>query len=190
MITVILITLLTWFLHKPDTGATLLKHWKQAANYSREYAMNPHLCVLVNYGYPWGKNRLAVWDFDKEEVVYTCPVAHGKGHKFSRKPKFSNEEESWLSSLGKCRIAERYEGRFGTSYRLDGLEESNSNMRKRCVVMHSYWTVPTKAVFPLPIGRSKGCVMVSKKSMEVLDNLLKDQKDVLLYIYNELEFKK
>ena len=190
MITIMLITLLMWLLHKPNMAASLLKHWQQAAEYCRMNTMNQHLCLLVNYGYPWGKNRLAVWDFDKREVVYTCPVAHGRGHRLTRKPQFSNEDGSWLSSLGKCKIAERYEGRFGVSYRLDGLEKSNSNMRTRCVVMHSYWTVPTRPVFPLPIGRSKGCVMVSPKSMQVLDNLLKDQKDVLLYIYNELEFKK
>lgn len=190
MITMMIVTLLMWLLHKPNTDVSLLKHWEAAAEYCKIYNMNQHLCVLVNYGYPWGKNRLAVWDFDNEKVLYTCPVAHGKGHKLTRKPKFSNEEGSWLSSLGKCKIAERYMGKFGVAYRLDGLDETNSNVRKRCVVLHGYKTVPTKAIFPLPIGRSKGCVMVSNKSMELIDKLLINQKDVLLYTYCELEPKK
>lgn len=156
----------------------------EAYAYCQQNGLNTRLCILVDYGIHSGLDRLFVWDFDKQQVVFACPVAHGKGHGQDKKtPSFSNDPNSWLSSLGKCRIAERYKGRFGIAYRLDGLEESNSNVRKRCIVLHQFWTVPPYPIHPLYSGRSKGCVMVAKKSMNQLDELLGGEKDVLLYTY-------
>lgn len=185
MITTFILLLISKILNrgidcKPD-GARIEEAWK----YVNDHQMDRHICIMVDYGYPSGCNRLWVWDFDDEEELLECPVAHGRGHNSKRKdpPRFSNEEESWLSSLGKCRIAERYQGRFGTSYRLDGLEESNSNLRKRAIVIHAYRTVPQQSIFPLPSGRSKGCIMVAQKNMDLIDEYLHDRKDVLLYTY-------
>ena len=157
----------------------------EAWQYVNRHGMNTSLCVLVDYSLPSGCNRLWVWDFDDEEVVFECPVAHGRGRSHNPRSvaQFSNQDGSWLSSLGKARIAERYTGRFGTSYRLDGLEETNSNLRPRCVVMHAYRTVPQRPIFPLPSGRSKGCVMVAEKNMQTLDAILEGHTDVLLFTY-------
>ncbi|MCQ2280690.1 MAG: murein L,D-transpeptidase catalytic domain family protein [Bacteroidales bacterium] len=112
-------------------------------------------------------------------------AAHGEGHGEPRKaaPKFSNEENSWLSSLGKCRIAERYNGQFGIAYRLDGLEKSNSNVRKRCVVLHAYSSVLPFQIYPFRSARSKGCVMISPHAMKKIDALLLNEKGVLLETY-------
>lgn len=120
-----------------------------------------------------------------QKVIYECMAAHGEGHGEPRKaaPKFSNEENSWLSSLGKCRIAERYNGQFGIAYRLDGLEESNSNVRKRCVVLHAYSSILPFQIYPFRSARSKGCVMISPHAMKKIDALLLNEKGVLLETY-------
>lgn len=158
----------------------------EAWQYVNDKGMNTSICILVDYSLPSGCNRLWVWDFDEEEVIFECPVAHGRGKGGIPRgeARFSNEEESWLSSLGKSRIAERYTGRFGISYRLDGLDSTNSNIRKRFIVLHAYHTVPPKPIFPLPSGRSKGCLMVAPSNMQTLDKILQGHENVLIVAYN------
>lgn len=159
----------------------------EAWQYANEHNMNKSLCILVDYSLPSGCNRLWVWDFDDEEILFECPVAHGRGKgKHSRRSiaSFSNEEDTWLSSLGKIRVGERYTGRFGISYRLDGLDPTNSNIRRRFIVLHAYRTVPPKPIFPLPSGRSKGCLMVAPRNMQTLDKILQGHENVLIVAYN------
>lgn len=157
----------------------------EAWAYVEEHAMNKQICILIDYGRPSGSDRLWVWDFDDEEVLFSCPVAHGRGHSggLMSPPQFSNEPDSFLSSLGHAAVGERYEGRFGISYRLDGLDSTNSNIRQRAVVLHGYRTVPPKSIYPLPSGRSRGCVMVAKRNMALLDQYLQGRTNVLIYTY-------
>lgn len=159
------------------------QHLSEARKFIQENNLNNAICIFVNYNLHSGRNRLAVWDLKRDTAIFTCPVAHGRGRRFTLKPQFSNEENSWLSSLGKGIVAERYVGSFGTSYRLDGLESSNNNIRKRCIVLHGYFSVPSKPTFPLHSGRSKGCLMVSSKNMKKLDNILSLQKQVLFFTF-------
>ncbi|MBQ3982667.1 MAG: murein L,D-transpeptidase catalytic domain family protein [Bacteroidales bacterium] len=160
-----------------------------AWQYILDHGMNQQICILVDYSLPSGCNRLWVWDFNQQQKIFECPVAHGRGKgkkcKGSRRDTacFSNEPETWLSSLGHARIAERYIGRNGISYRLDGLDLTNSNIRDRAIVLHGHKSVPEKPIFPLPSHRSHGCVMVADKNMAHLDALLQSQQDVLLYCY-------
>lgn len=181
----ILIALISRLLGPKVDKERLRKKGAAARDYCRQNGLNSRFCILVDYSLPSGLNRLFVWDFQSEKVVMSMPVAHGRGKEKGTKarPQFSNEEESWLSSLGKCRIAERYEGSFGISYRLDGLDVTNSNVRKRCIVLHAYRTVTPFAIYPLRVGRSKGCVMVSHYSMRKLDALLKNEENVLLDVF-------
>lgn len=183
LITLALITYLIIRLCGPKRDNARIQNKATAAyDYCQKNGMNENLCVLVDYSVHSGLNRLYVWDFQQNKIIYECVVAHGSGHDEPRKakPKFSNEENSWLSSLGKCRIAERYNGQFGIAYRLDGLEASNSNVRKRCVVLHAYSSVLPFQIYPFRSARSKGCVMVSPRSMKKIDAILQNETSVLL----------
>lgn len=183
MMTALILLLLSKILNRGIDTRPDESHIAEAWQYVQEHGMDTHVCILVDYSIPSGCNRLWVWDFDDEEVMFACPVAHGRGRKKSKRseaPQFGNEPDSWLSSLGKARIGECYHGRYGTAYRLDGLEESNSNLRKRCIVLHGHNKVPEKPIFPLSATRSRGCVMVAQNSMEVLNEILHDRNDVLL----------
>lgn len=185
MITLLLIILST-ILNRGIVCRPSQHQIQEAWNYVNLHHLNTQICILVDYSLPSGCNRLWIWGFDDEEVLFECPVAHGRGKGGIPRgvARFSNQDGSWLSSLGKARIAERYTGRYGISYRLDGLDSTNSNLRNRCVVLHAYHTVPQKPIFPLPSGRSKGCIMVAKKNMEVLDAYLQNSHNVLLLTYN------
>lgn len=193
MITLLLIILSAIFLHGRKATDPLQAQIAAAERYATENGMNRDICILVDYSIPSGCNRLWVWDFARQQKIFECPVAHGRGrgrqYKGFRRDIacLSNEPESWLSSLGYARIAERYRGQFGTSYRLDGLDATNSNLRQRNIVLHGAVLVPEKPIFPLSSGRSKGCLAVARRNMARLDNLLRGRKNVLLVCYVEEE---
>ena len=73
--------------------------------------------------------------------------------------KFSNVDGSKMTSLGFYLTAETYQGTHGYSLRLDGLSTTNSNARKRLIVIHE-----ASYVAPGPlIGRSEGCPALDKR---------------------------
>lgn len=85
---------------------------------------------------------------------------------------FSNVEESLTSSLGAALGAERYVGINGLSLRLDGIEPTNSQMRARDIVVHSYaperrryFNAAHVAVRGRP-GSSEGCFVVEPDKRE------------------------
>lgn len=72
-------------------------------------------------------------------LVESLPTAHGEGSDPDNDgiaQYFSNIPNSRMSSLGSYIINERYVGKWGPSLRMDGLESTNSNVRKRTIVMH------------------------------------------------------
>lgn len=71
---------------------------------------------------------------------------------------FSNLEDSWATSRGAYATWEWYEGRYGTSVRLGGLDADNSNALMRAIVLHSasYATDDHVARWGR-LGRSNGC---------------------------------
>lgn len=179
---IILVCLL--FRPRPDLE-TLRAHAQELRLYAETNDYNQCVAIMVDYGIPSGANRLFVWDLQNDQLLYSCLVAHGRGHihdKFAP-VHFSNEEGSHLSSLGRCRIAERYHGHYGLAYRLDGLDSTNSNVRKRCIVLHAHKAVPKFQIFPFRIIHSQGCVMVSRKAMTRIDELIRDEQNVLLQTY-------
>ncbi|RZL02648.1 MAG: hypothetical protein EOO89_28735 [Pedobacter sp.] len=75
-----------------------------------------------------------------------------------------------------------YTGRFGKSYTLDGLEETNTNMFKRAVVLHAWSGVPN---YPIPYEpiESEGCSTVSPDFLETLAGYIdQSYKPIWLYI--------
>lgn len=184
IISAIIILLCLLFRPRPDVEALSVRAHglKQYAEANR---CNRRIAIMVDYSIPSGANRLFVWDLQNDKLLYACLVAHGRGHaqdKFGP-IRFSNEEGSYLSSLGRCRIAERYHGSYGLAYRLDGVDSTNSNVRKRCIVLHSHKAVPAFQIFPFRIMHSQGCIMVSRKDMARIDELIRDEQDVLLQTY-------
>jgi hypothetical protein len=87
--------------------------------------------------------RQWIVDLAADELLWNLHVAHGRGSTdgvdLGRAVTFSNIPESHQSSLGLVRTAERYDGDYGRSFRLDGLEPGfNDNVRDRAIVMHPW----------------------------------------------------
>ena len=165
---------------------------KEILSFCETNDCNTDFCVLIDMKIHSGKYRMFVYDFKRQEVERAALVAHGSGRGDRRstgaKPIFSDEEGSWLTSLGKYEIGDRSYSQWGINvhYKLHGLEESNSNAFKRIIVLHSYTPVPSLEMYPyhLPIGWSQGCPVTDDKTMALLDAKLQEaEKPVLLWIY-------
>ena len=71
---------------------------------------------------------------------------------------YSNLHNSWATSRGAYITWEWYEGRYGTSVRLGGLDETNSNAFPRAIVMHAAdYAAPGHVDRWGRLGRSNGC---------------------------------
>ena len=159
----------------------MLRAWCNCRGY------NSRIAIFVDLSLHSGRNRFVVWDFVQERPILICPVSHGSGkqksHVRSAYANISNSDGSHLSSVGRALIAERYEGRYGIAYRLDGLEDSNSNLRSRCVVLHGWEHTTSFPIWPLATTGSFGCPVLSRKMMAKVDEILKNEERVIIDIF-------
>lgn len=165
--------------------AKIKSHSKILKNYAAKHGYNTNFCFLIDMGLPCGKNRFFVYDLQHDSLKYAGLVAHGSGNKaFVMKVDFSNTVSSGLTSLGKYKISYQYTGRFGSAYKLNGLDTSNSNAFERNVVLHAYGCVPDNEPYPLPICNSLGCIMVSYHFLEKLGKeITKTKQPILMWVY-------
>lgn len=159
---------------------------QEAKSYAAAHNLNTHLSFLVNMEQHSGQKRFYVYDLQKNHILDTGLVAHGSGKQiFAERPKFGNTHGSGLSSLGKYKIGEKYKGRFGTAYRLHGLEASNNNAFGRAVVLHSFVCVPNDETYPNPLCNSLGCPMVSTNFLKKLSHLIDaEKKPIVLWVFD------
>ena len=156
-----------------------------AKDYANDHGYNVSHCFLVDMRLPSGKNRFFIYNMEADTVEVAGLVTHGKGSE--KEPGtlfFSNTPNSNCTSLGKYKIGKSYKGSFGLSYKLMGLEKTNSKAFGRSVVLHSYYGVPKEEVYPAPICVSEGCPAVSPEFLAQLKTYVdKSEEPVLLWIY-------
>lgn len=156
---------------------------KKVINANHTY--NTKIAFFVDMKIKSGKNRFFVYDLANDKIVDEGLVAHGCGSETEIKGnlKFSNELKSNATSLGRYAIGKAYNGMFGKSYRLYGLDETNNNALKRAVVLHSYSAVPEEEQ-EYYISRSHGCPMVSEVFFKRLEKIIDGSKSsIILNIY-------
>lgn len=92
-------------------------------------------------------------------------VAHGRGSDREHSgflQQFSNVVGSEATSRGSYLTCEWYNGKYGTSIRLEGLDQDNSNALDRAIVMHPAWYAnPALISRQGKLGRSEGCFAMS-----------------------------
>ena len=164
----------------------------EALQFCKKHQLDTTFCILIDMKIHSGKSRFFVFDLQQNKVIRQGLVSHGCGaeawawDETKTNPVFSNTPESHLSSLGKYAIKERGWSNWGinVNYKLDGLEASNSNARKRVIVLHSWDEVPNEEIYPSGTPEGWGCPAVSNEMMKYLDKKLKQtDKDVLLWIF-------
>ncbi len=155
--------------------------------FCRKEGYNTRIALFVDLSRHSGRSRFVAWSFEEQKAIFCCPVSHGSGsqksHQRSAYARLSNLDGSHLSSLGRALVAERYEGRYGVAYRLDGLDDTNSNLRSRFVVLHGWEHTTSFPIFPLATVGSFGCPVLSRKMMAKVDSLIRDESKVILDIF-------
>lgn len=104
-------------------------------------------------------------------------------HVRSAYAQLSNDDGSHLSSLGRALVAERYEGRYGVAYRLDGIDATNSNLRPRCIVLHGWEFTTSLPIWPFATVGSFGCPVLSRRMMHRVDELLQQHQGVIIDMF-------
>jgi len=103
-------------------------------------------------------------------------VAHGRGSDPDHSgflEQFSNDFGSHATSNGTYTTADYYQGKYGLSMRVKGLDWSNYNAEPRAIVIHNAWYAePEMLSAHGKLGRSEGCFAMSRKSQfEVMSKL-------------------
>lgn len=157
--------------------------------FAKQHKYNQDVAFMIDYSLHSGLPRFFVVDIKNNKISKKGLVCHGdcKGRNDANNVKhFSNIKNSNCTSLGFALVGKRAESKWGKKFKywLNGLEETNSNMRDRVVVLHAWSGVPDEKIYPNNIGTSWGCPTVSINFLDKLDVILKKEKQVLLYSFN------
>lgn len=142
-----------------------------------------NILTLVDFSLSSNLKRLWVIDLDKNIILFQTLVAHGRntGEEFAQV--FSNQAESFKSSVGFYSTGEIYDGKHGMSLKLDGLEKGlNDKARERAVVMHGADYVSESFIKQNKrLGRSLGCPALPVEMNAKIINVIKDKSCLFIY---------
>ena len=122
---------------------------------------------IVDFSKPSSEPRFHVVDLQNGSVESHL-VCHGRGSDPDHSgylEKFSNDFGSYASSNGTYTTADYYDGKYGLSMKVDGLDWTNSNAEPRAIVIHNAWYAePEMIQLHGMLGRSEGCFAMPKAS--------------------------
>ncbi len=146
-------------------------------------AVHKAILTVIDYSLPSWKQRMWVFDINRERLLYNTYVAHGKNSGADVPHFFSNQSSSKASSLGTYVTQDTYIGSKGIALNLQGLEKGfNDNAYNRRVVMHGAWYVePTFIKLSGRAGRSWGCPSIAQSIAKPVINTLKGGSVVFAY---------
>lgn len=155
----------------------------EARRFIRENGFNESVCFMVDMSIPSNRMRFFIYDLRENEVKAQAMVSHGLCQGGEPGEMFSNKVGSGCSSLGKYRIGQSYYGQWGYSYKLHGLEPTNSRAYERTVVLHAHHAIPDIEVED-EIVKSLGCPMVSPGFLASLKKIINSSsRPILLWVY-------
>lgn len=187
------------FTHESDSyyhvnrNKTCIKLRMELARFYAKYnELDSEFALLIDYHKHSGTKRAYLVNLLKLRIIDSFMVSHGCGdNPWGRdesriSPQFSNRFDSHCSSLGRFKIGKRGYSSWGNKvkYTLHGLDTTNSNAKKRVVVLHGWENVPDEEVYPAGTPEGWGCPAVSVKTMNYLDSCFRNKpKPVLLWTY-------
>ena len=134
------------------------------------------LLAVIDYALPSTAKRLWVFDLTAQKLLFHDLVAHGRNSGGDVAEWFSNEDGSYMSSLGAFVTGEAYEGHNGYSMRLRGADPAvNDRAEARAIVLHGAPYVDEGVAATLGrLGRSLGCPAVRPAIAHELIDQIKD----------------
>ncbi|KII33421.1 MULTISPECIES: murein L,D-transpeptidase catalytic domain family protein [Pseudomonas] len=168
----------------PNANAKVIALAVRATQCTRAQGAAPaQRLAVIDYSLPSTEQRLWVFDLKKRKLLFHELVAHGRNSGENMATLFSNQNESYATSLGLFRTQESYRGQNGYSLRMEGLEPGfNDNAFDRAIVIHGApYVSPVLARANGRIGRSLGCPAVRPAIAHRLIDSMKDGQ--LLFSY-------
>ncbi len=122
---------------------------------------------IVDFSKPSSEPRFHLVDM-ASGAVESFRVAHGRGSDPDHSgfvEKFSNNFGSYASSNGAYTTADYYDGKYGLSMKVRGLDWSNFNAEPRAIVIHNAWYAEDDMISVHgKLGRSEGCFAMSREN--------------------------
>lgn len=177
----------------PDANAKVIALAVRASQCSLAQGAAPvQRLAVIDYSLPSTEQRLWVFDLKQRKLLFHELVAHGRNSGENMAVKFSNQNESFATSLGLYRTQSSYVGQNGYSLRMEGLEPGfNDNAFDRAIVIHGApYVSPVLARVNGRIGRSLGCPAVRPAIAHKLIDSMKDGQLLFSYYPDQRWLKK
>ncbi len=157
---------------------------EQLKRFVAQRPFNKQYACFIDFSVHSGKRRFVFYDLKNDKIISCSLVAHGQGADYRTETvAFSNAPGSKCSSPGKYSIGSKYTGRFGTAYKLHGLDATNNKAFERFVVLHGHDCVPDVEVMQ-GICRSDGCPTLNPAYFATIQQYLDRAKlPVVLWVY-------
>ena len=151
--------------------------------YSKIAPKNDSLISIIDFSRPSTDKRFYLVDLANKTLLFNTFTSHGVNTGEDQAIAFSNKNGSRQSSLGFYLTAETYEGKHGTSLKLDGLERGfNNRARKRYIVIHSADYVSESFIKENGrLGRSWGCPALPPDITQDIIQLIKEGSVLFIY---------
>ncbi len=147
---------------------------------------NSNVLTIIDMSKSSKTERLFIIDMKIKKFIHKSVVAHGQKSGLEFANSFSNKINSHKTSLGFYKTDKTYFGKHGLSLRLDGLESSNNNARKRAIVIHSADYASKEFIKNNGrLGRSWGCPSLPKKDYKKIILKIKDESILFIYYPNQ-----
>jgi len=122
---------------------------------------------IADFSRPSSEPRFHLVNLGTGEVE-SHRVCHGRGSDPSHSgylERFSNDFGSYATSSGTYMTADYYDGKYGLSMKVRGIDWTNNNAEARAIVIHNAWYAEDDMI-PLhgQLGRSEGCFAMSRES--------------------------
>jgi hypothetical protein len=148
---------------------------------------NLRYLTIIDYSKPSNTNRLFVIDMLQDKLYIQTLVAHGKNSGILFAKSFSNEDDSFKSSLGFYITGNIFNGKHGATLELEGVEKGiNDHAMKRSIVLHGADYVSERIVQQQGyVGRSLGCPAVPVKNINSIVKAIKGASCLFVYAPNK-----
>jgi hypothetical protein len=152
----------------PRVDLELLSRARAALQRNRRHIRHADLFAMADFTKPSRDKRFYLVDTESGSVT-SYHVAHGRGsdpEHCGYVDRFSNHPGSAASSAGAYVTGDFYQGKYGRSLRLKGLDDTNSNAAARGIVIHAAPYAEPEVVDRMgKLGRSEGCFALSQLSL-------------------------
>jgi L,D-transpeptidase catalytic domain len=144
---------------------------------------NDRILSIVDFSLPSSQKRLFIIDMESGKLLFNTWVSHGRNSGTDMATRFSNNPESFQTSLGFYITGNTYRGEHGYSLKLEGQEQGiNDNALLRKIVIHGAAYVNQRTIAQKGyIGRSLGCPAIPDKLHKAIINVIRDGSCLFLY---------